>query len=117
MTIVADESVDQPILDRLRSEGHVLVSIAEEEPGIDDDSVLGRANSLGAILLTADKDFGELIYRLGHSHAGVVLIRLDGLTNDEKARIVAAAFSDHGHEFASAFSVISEASLRIRRSI
>ena len=69
------------------------------------------------MLLTADKDFGELVYRLGRSHGGVVLIRLDGLTNDEKASIVAAAFRDRGDEFPGAFSVISPTALRIRRSV
>lgn len=38
--------------------------VAEMEPGISDDLVLERANLAGAMLMTADKDFGELVYRL-----------------------------------------------------
>ncbi|HEX6986591.1 MAG TPA: DUF5615 family PIN-like protein [Planctomycetaceae bacterium] len=112
MTIVADESVDQPIIDRLREDGFDVVSVSEEMPGADDDSVLDRANSRGAVLLTADKDFGELVHRLGRSHAGVVLIRLDGLANADKADLTAATFRNHGDEFVGAFSVISPTSLR-----
>jgi len=115
MTVVADESVDQPIVERLRSDGVSVVAISEESPGVDDDTVLDRAETSASILLTADKDFGELVYRLGRAHAGVVLIRLDGLSNHEKADVVSNAFLDHGGEFHRAFSVLSSASLRIRR--
>lgn len=115
MTVVADESVDQPVVERLRSDGVPVVAIAEVSPGIDDETVLSRAEASDAVLLTGDEDFGELVYRLGRAHAGIVLIRLDGLSNQEKADVVSDAFRDHGNEFHGAFSVLSATSLRIRR--
>lgn len=42
MNLLADESVDHPIVDRLRADGHVVVAVAEMAPGIDDDMVLDR---------------------------------------------------------------------------
>ena len=42
MKIVADESVDKQIVDRLRSSGHEVLFIAELDPGIDDEAVLTR---------------------------------------------------------------------------
>ena len=65
MKIVADESVDKQIVDRLRSDGHAVVFIAELAPGIDDEAVLLQSRQSNAVLLTADKDFGELVFRLG----------------------------------------------------
>lgn len=59
MTIVADESVDQPIVNRLRVEGISVSAIAEESPGVTDETVLATAADAGAVLLTADKDFGN----------------------------------------------------------
>jgi predicted nuclease of predicted toxin-antitoxin system len=63
LNILADESVDGPIVKRLRQEGHTVQYIAEMTPGITDDMVLELANQEAALLLTADKDFGELVFR------------------------------------------------------
>ena len=59
MKIVADESIDKQIVDRLRSDGHDVVFIAELDPGIEDEAVLLRSRESTSVLLTADKDFGD----------------------------------------------------------
>ena len=115
MNLLADESVDRPIVARLRQDGHTVLSMVDLDPGVDDESVLRLANQNRALLLTADKDFGELVFRMGSIHTGVVLIRLAGLSPETKARIVSAAFADHGNELLSAFSVVSSGRIRIRR--
>lgn len=117
MNLVCDEGVQRPVVDHLRKDGHDVVYIAELEPSIDDTEVLRRANDLGAPLITTDKDFGELVFRHGRASAGVVLLRLPGLSNQAKARIVATALSDHGDELLGAFTVISAGQVRIRRAI
>ena len=114
MNLLADESVDKPIVDRLRQDGHTVLYIAELDPSIDDDAVLYRANQNNALLITADKDFGELVFRMGQIHAGVALFRLAGLSPETKAIIVSAAFIHRGRELLSAFSVISPGMVRIR---
>ena len=63
MKLCADESVDRQIIERLRSDGHEVHYIAELDPGVSDEVVLESANQQQAPLLTADKDFGELVYR------------------------------------------------------
>jgi predicted nuclease of predicted toxin-antitoxin system len=63
MNFVADESVDQPIVTRLREEGHKVWAIVEMEPSVSDEAVLEIANQQGMVLLTGDKDFGELVFR------------------------------------------------------
>ena len=91
--------------------------MAELAPGVDDAEVLARANADQAVLLTADKDFGEMVFRQRLVHAGVILSRLAGLEADRKATIVAAAIDLHSWKFADAFSVASPAAVRIRRRI
>jgi predicted nuclease of predicted toxin-antitoxin system len=117
MNFLADESVDRQIVDRLRQESHVVLYVAEMEPGISDETVLNRANQEEAILLTADKDFGELVFRQDFSTAGVVLIRLAGLSAENKAEIVVSAISEHNSELSQAFAVITPVAVRIRRKI
>ena len=115
MKFLADESVDEPIVARLRKDGHSVAYVAELSPGISDDEVLTFANSQQAILLTMDKDFGELVFRLGRVHAGVVLARFSGLDASMKAELVSQAIKNHGSELPGAFGVLSPGSLRIRR--
>lgn len=115
MNLVADEGVDRPIVERLRADGHSVTYIAELAPSISDDEVLALARDGGELLLTADKDFGELVYRRGQANAGVILIRLAGITPARKAEIVALALQGHGAEMVGAFSVLSPGVVRIRR--
>jgi predicted nuclease of predicted toxin-antitoxin system len=115
MNLLADEGVERHIVERLRRDGHTVLYIAEMEPGIPDDVVLERANQVTALLVAADKDFGELVFRERRlSSGGVVLIRLAGLTAERKAEIVSKVFEERGPEFAHAFTVISPGRIRIR---
>ncbi|PAW82725.1 MAG: hypothetical protein B9S33_14805 [Pedosphaera sp. Tous-C6FEB] len=114
MNLLADEGVDAPIVARLRQDGHAVVYVAELDPGIPDDIVLSHANENRALLLTADKDFGELVYRLRRVHGGVVLVRLTGLSLAAKADLVSAAFQTHGSQFTGAFSVVAPGVIRVR---
>ena len=115
MKIVADENVDQQIVDRLRADGHEVLFVAELDPGIDDEAVLLRSRQTNAILLTADKDFGELVFRLRLVHAGILLIRLAGIEPDVKATLVATILKRHGEELGAGFAVLSERSFRLRK--
>lgn len=61
MNFLVDEGVDRQIVHRLRSEGHAVIYVAELESGISDDAVLDIANRESAVLVAADKDFGEIV--------------------------------------------------------
>jgi predicted nuclease of predicted toxin-antitoxin system len=115
MDLLADESIDRQIVDTLRKDGHRVWYIAEMEPGVSDPTVLETANRKRAVLLTADKDFGELVYRQGLMSSGIVLIRLAGLASELKAGIVSSAVGEYGVELSQAFAVISTGGIRIRR--
>jgi predicted nuclease of predicted toxin-antitoxin system len=116
MKLLADESVDLPIVNRLRLDGHGVICVAELAPSLSDEAVLELANRENALLLTADKDFGELVFRQGRVHAGVILLRLMGLAATAKSEIVASTIKARESELAGSFSVISPALVRIRRT-
>ena len=63
MNFLVYEGVDRQIVDKLRQGGHSVLYIAEMAPGIADEEVSEIANEKEALLLTSDKDFGELVYR------------------------------------------------------
>lgn len=115
MNVLADESVDRQSVERLRREGHAVLYIAEMEPGITDDAVLAKANEQDALLVTADKDFGELVFRQDLINSGVVLLRLAGLSPETRAALLAEVLRDREAELLGAFTVISPGMVRIRR--
>jgi predicted nuclease of predicted toxin-antitoxin system len=115
MNFLADESVDRQIVVALRQKGYIVGYVAEMAPGISDDSVLDLANKEGALLLTADKDFGELVFRLRRLSSGVVLIRLAGLSPDKKAEITVAFIIKYLKQLTGIFSVITPTGIRIRQ--
>jgi predicted nuclease of predicted toxin-antitoxin system len=97
--IVADESAAKQIVTRLRAKGHDdVLYVAELDPRIDDEAVLDRSRQANAILLTAEKDFGELVLRRPLVHSGALLIRVVGLKPEAKAEIVATTALDQNAE-------------------
>lgn len=114
MKFLADESVDQQIVYRLRQDSHLIWYVVEMEPGISDDEVIKLANQQRAILLTCDKDFGELIFRQRRIVSGVILLRLAGLSQETKGAAVASVVKEHADKLRQAFTVITPGMVRIR---
>jgi len=115
VNLLADEGVDRQIVALLRQDGHDVLYVAELEPGVDDNRVFDEANRINALLITADKDFGEMVFRQGSVRAGVLLLRLAGLSPSTKAGIVSTIIQERGIEMLGSFSVISPGMVRIRK--
>jgi predicted nuclease of predicted toxin-antitoxin system len=111
MNLLAD------VVARLRADGHVIEAAGDTAPGAPDDDVLARAAGSGRVLVTADKDFGELVYRLGRAHAGVVLLRLAGISPEDRAEIVSAVFRDRAADLPGSFTVVEPDTVRVRRRL
>jgi predicted nuclease of predicted toxin-antitoxin system len=116
MELVADESIDAPIIERLRADGHVVWSVAENRPTISDLEVLQIATAQQCVLLTDDNDFGELVFRFGlPAPYGVTRIKLaNTLPIARRAEIVAQALATHGLQLIGHLAVIEEDRVRIR---
>ncbi len=112
--IVADESVDGNIVAHLLSLGYQIHSIAKLSPGIPDTQVLQTAIEHDALLLTEDKDFGELVYRLRLPHCGILLLRLSGVAIDNKCSLVEFALRENQTILKNKFAVLDETKLRIK---
>ena len=107
MKFLADENFSRPGLEALRKAGWDAFSIADSCPGISDDE--------GRVLLTFDKDFGELVFRRGLSAAsGVVLFRITP-ESAEAAAVVALALVESQPALAATFCVVTRGRIRVRR--
>jgi len=116
MRFLFDENVDLRLLAFLTSLGHEVSSVVSRPPrGRPDDLVLALATEEKRILLTNDRDFGELIFRQQHPHSGVVLLRLkdESLENvQSRLEYTLIHHKDQLHHFV----VITQKNVRIRRT-
>lgn len=85
------------------------------ERSIPDDELITRTNQEAAILLTADKDFGELMFRQRMAVLGVILVRLHGSSPSNKGERVAREINAHMSELTGHFTVITRKIVRIRK--
>ena len=72
MRFLADESCDAAVFRALRTAGHEVLAVAEISPRADDEAVLELARGEQQILLTEDKDFGQLVYADQQATGGVI---------------------------------------------
>jgi predicted nuclease of predicted toxin-antitoxin system len=115
MRILANENVTRTVVEGLRASGHDVLSVKESLRGEKDDAILARAQAETRVVLTHDKDFGELAFRVGlPAESGVILMRLSGTdpeVDNKRALEAIASRSDwEGH-----FSVITVDRVRMRR--
>lgn len=114
MKIVADESVIVPVIERLRVLGHEVLAISELRPAADDEFVLSLARREAALLITFDKDFGDLVFRQKLLSSGVLLVRIKGLPTVAKTEMICAAIQKHGAQLTQSFTVLSHKMIRFR---
>lgn len=117
MNFLADENVDSIIVDKLRENNYSVNYVAEFQPSIPDKEILQIANQKNAIIITSDKDFGELVFRQRLINSGVILLRLHGLNPETKAATVINFIDKHSEQMLNSFSVISKEAVRIRKRI
>jgi predicted nuclease of predicted toxin-antitoxin system len=114
VNLVADECCDALLVVQLRTDGHDVVYVKDVAPGTDDATVLQMASAQQRILLTEDKDFGELVVRLKLPAHGIVLIRMNPADSDSKLARLRHLLQHHAHRLAGSFVVLDERKVRFR---
>jgi predicted nuclease of predicted toxin-antitoxin system len=114
MHLLANENVPRLTVEALRAAGHDVVWARTDMPGSGDKEVLSRAQADGRILLTHDKDFGDLAYHAGlPARCGIILIRLSKLAPDaimnRTVKAIASRSDWPGH-----LSVVDQRRIRMR---
>ena len=115
MQFVADENIDREVVERLRREGHFVWFILEISRGIKNGAVLAFANQQQALLITADKDFGELIFREQLLSVGIMLLRFPpAMSPNQKAELIVRFVAEYGEQLLKKLSVLTQQGVRIR---
>ena len=114
MRLCANENLPEDCIARLRQDGHDVLWIREAAPRISDGDVLARAHDENRLLITFDKDFGELVFKRGAkaSH-GIVLFRIAQPSAAVVAARVAAVLASRD-DWSGHFSVVEDFAVRMR---
>jgi predicted nuclease of predicted toxin-antitoxin system len=113
MLFLADESCDLCMTRILRAEGHDVMLVSDTHQGANDLTVINLALTLSRVLITEDKDFGQLVYASGQCHNGVILLRYSFQLRHQIADQLSALVKSRGESLAHAFSVIEPGRIRI----
>lgn len=114
LRLLVDVGVGKAVERFLQDAGHDVKAVRDVDPRMEDDDILSWAVNEHRLVLTMDKDFGELVYRSRQAHAGVLLLRLEDARSDEKVDVVRTIFARYADRLINHFSVYQDGRLRIR---
>ncbi|HUB97169.1 MAG TPA: DUF5615 family PIN-like protein [Stellaceae bacterium] len=114
MRWLADECVDAAVVHHLRTSGNDTTYMAERAPGATDLFVIRLANEEERLLLTEDKDFGDLVFRQRTAVPGLVLLRIDPEDRALKWERLEAAIAQFGESLYGRHLVVEKARIRSR---
>lgn len=112
---VVDESTGPSVALWLTSLGHDVVSIYDELPRLPDEDILAFAARDVRIVITNDKDFGELVFRDRRPHRGVILLRLANEHWTNKIAALERLLGELPEDLHECFVVVTEDSIRVTR--
>ncbi len=112
MRFLVDECTGPAVAQWLRDQSHEVFSVFEEARGMADDNILAKAYSEDWILITNNKDFGEMVCREKRSNHGVVFLRLRDERSVSKIDANEKLLDGHKDQLADAFVVVTETQVR-----
>lgn len=110
MRFLVDENLGKRFADLLNEAGYDATFVGDVLRGSDDEKILEKGRSEGLVVVTDDKDFGELVFRLKLATNGVILLRTLTQDAEKRFRLVLEILNKAEGKFV----VVSEGRIRIR---
>ena len=117
MRVLADESCDFAIVRGLRDAEYDVLSIAETFAGASDERVIEFASQQRRLLITEDKDFGQLVFAATKENSGVILVRYPAMVRSGLVDAVHELLSEQGETLYNSFVVMEPGRVRLGRSV
>jgi predicted nuclease of predicted toxin-antitoxin system len=115
MKYLADESLEYTVVTFLRENKIDILAVREFMRGATDSEIIEHAFKNELIIITSDKDFGELTFRLKRPNCGIILTRFPDTNNTDKAKLLLSALKKLNQEAKNKFIVIDKLKIRIRK--
>ena len=112
MRFLVDECTGSLVATWLAENGHEVFSVYDEARGSTDDEILTKAYTETWILITNDKDFGELVFRERRPHHGVVFLRLDDERSIAKIATLEKLLENYAERLPDRFVVVTDNQVR-----
>ena len=114
MKFIVDASTGSGVANWLKTNGLEVYDVYLETPFWPDKTILKKAFDENWVVITNDKDFGDLIFRDRLPHRGIILLRIKDETPPNKIRLLAHLL-DHFDEtqILDHFLVLTERGVRI----
>ena len=116
LKFLIDVSAGRKIEKYLLDEGYDTKAVKDIDPRMEDEDIIRIAVSEARMIVTMDKDFGELVYHCSMRHSGVLLLRLEDETGAEKVRVVRHIMENYSSQIRDCFCVFQNDRLRIRKT-
>ena len=114
MRFMLDESVHQGLADHLAALGHDATAVGRDYPrSLDDAVVLSIAHREARVLITYDRDFGELVFDRLQPHSGIILLRVKGVPFETRVARLDHVIEHHTNDL-HRFLVVTETKVRVR---
>lgn len=114
MRLLADENFPHDAVAALRTRGHDVLWIRSDAPGSTDDVILARARAEQRVLVTFDKDFGELAFRARlPATCGIILFRIAARSPSYVVHLTVSALESRA-DWVGHFAVVEEHRIRLR---
>ena len=114
---IVDMGVSKKVEDWLSKNNYDIKAIRDIDPKMRDIDVLRLAVTEKRMVITMDKDFGELVFNSGLNHYGVLLLRLEEANSDKKVKTIQEILEKHEDKLQNNFCVYQNEKLRIRKNI
>lgn len=113
MRFLVDECVGTSVAAYLKLNNHIVYSVFEESRGAQDDDLLQKCFSENYILITSDKDFGEMIFKNQKKHKGIILIRCHPNNFKQKIVVLTKLLANYSDKLEKNFVVLTNENVRI----
>ena len=115
MRFLVDACTGPSVARWLQEQGHIVFSVTEEAPEMEDIDIIRKAHDENWILITNDKDFGELVYRIRQRHLGVITMRLVNERSANKIMVLKRLIEMYAERLADQFVIVTDSRVRFAR--
>lgn len=115
MKLLVDVGVSNEVEKYLKEVGFDTKCIREINPRLKDNEIIDIAAKDERVIITMDKDFGELVFKSGKVHAGILLLRLENFNFHQKVQIVKTIMDNYSNKLENNFCVFHNGKLRVRK--
>ena len=115
LKFLVDVGVGKKVEEYLLEKRYDTKAVRSFDQRMPDQEIIRLAASEKRIVITMDKDFGELVYHSGMDHSGILLLRLEDATGSEKQKVIAQILEKYADNMENNFCVYQNKKFRFRK--